>query len=256
MAKCAEAISVGDARVAIIPDAKQANLFLAESIVEIARDAIAQRGEFFLALSGGGTPRTLYEMMGSLEWRNRIEWQRTHIFLGDERFVALSDPASNFRMINELLLTHLEIPKENVHPVATEPGDANSAAADYERQIKNAFGNKSLRFDLNLLGVGANAHTASLFPHTKALHERGKLVVANWVEEVNMWRITFTVPLINSSRHIFFQAYGAEKADTIYRILLGVRDTDNAPAQLIHPEGDGDLMWVIDQPAAERLARK
>jgi len=255
MVRFAESISVGNARVAIFPDSKQADQFLAETIADVAREAIAKRGAFFIALSGGGTPRALYEMLGSTRWRNRIDWQRTHVFLGDERFVPLSNPASNFRMIQQTLLAHVDMPKDNVHPVATESGDASAAAADYEKQIRKAFGNEPPRFDLNLLGVGTNAHTASLFPHTKALHERKKLVVANYVDELSMWRITFTTPLINASRHIIFQAYGLEKANTICRILLGPRDPDDAPAQLIHPEGDGDLAWVIDQAAAQRLAR-
>ena len=256
MAKCAEAISVGDARVAIFPDTKHADQFLAETLVEIAEKAIAERGGVFIALSGGGTPRPLYELLGTPEWRKRIDWQRTHVFLGDERFVPLSNAASNFRMIDQSLLSKLGMPKENIHPVATESGDAEAAAADYENQIKHAFGGRPPRFDVNLLGIGTNAHTASLFPNTKALHVRDRLVVANYVDELSMWRITFTVPLINASRHILFQAYGEEKANTIHRILLGSRDPDDAPAQLIHAEGDGDLTWVIDQPAAQRLPKK
>jgi 6-phosphogluconolactonase len=256
MTRCAEAISVGDARVAIFPDSKQADRFLAETVVEVANKAIAERGAFFIALSGGGTPRPLYELLGTPEWRKRIDWERTHIFLGDERFVPLSNPASNFRMIDQALLSKLDMPKENIHPVATESGDAEAAAADYEQQITHAFDRGPIRFDVNLLGVGTNAHTASLFPHTKALHVRNRLVVANYVDELSMWRITFTVPLINASRHILFQAYGEEKANTIYRILLGPREPDDAPAQFIHAEGDGDLAWVVDQSAAERLPKK
>jgi 6-phosphogluconolactonase len=256
MAKFEEAVSVGEARVAIFPDTKQADQFLAETIANVACEAIAKRGAFFIALSGGSTPRALYELLGTAQWRKLVDWRRTHVFLGDERFVPLSDPASNFRMIEQALLAHLDMPKENIHPVATELGDAADAAADYEKQIKQAFRPQPPRFDVNLLGLGTNAHTASLFPHTKALHERNKLVVANYVDELSMWRITFTVPLINASRHILFQAYGAEKADTIYRILLGSRDPDDAPAQLVHPEGDGDLAWVIDQAAAQRLHQK
>jgi 6-phosphogluconolactonase len=256
MIKCAEAISVGDARVAMFPDTTQADQFLSESIVELAEKAIAERGAFFIALSGGGTPRPLYELLGTPEWRQRIDWQRTHVFLGDERFVPLSDPQSNFRMIDHALLSKLDIPKEKIHPVATESGDADTAAADYENQIKRAFGERPLRFDVNLLGLGTNGHTASLFPYTNALHVHDRLVVANYVDELSMWRITFTVPFINASRHILFQAYGEEKADTIYLILLGPRDPDDAPAQFIHAEGDGDLTWVIDQPAAQRLPVK
>ncbi|HEX8925660.1 MAG TPA: 6-phosphogluconolactonase [Terriglobales bacterium] len=256
MPTCAESISIGEARVAIFPDTKQADQFLAETFVELSRKAITERGTFFIALSGGGTPKPLYQLLGSAEWRKRIDWQHTHVFLGDERFVPLSNPASNFRMIDQALLSHLEIPKENIHPVATESGDPEAAAADYERQIKRAFGNQAPRFDVNLLGIGTNAHTASLFPHTKALHERDRLVVPNYVEELSMWRITFTVPLINASRHILMQAYGEEKANPVYRVLLGPRDPDDAPAQFIHAEGDGNFTWVIDQAAAQRLPRK
>lgn len=253
MAKCAEVISAGGARVAIFPDAQQADHFLAETLVEESMTAIAERGAFFLALSGGDTPQSLYRLLGTTQWRNRIDWQRTHVFLGDERFVPLSNPASNFRMIDQALLSNLDMPKQNIHPVATESSDAEAAAADYEYQITNAFGGRKPRFDVNLLGVGTNAHTASLFPHTKALQVRDRLVVANYVDELSMWRITFTVPLINASRHIVFQAYGVEKANTIHRILLGPREPEDVPAQLIHAEGEGDLTWVVDQRAAQRL---
>jgi len=256
MIKCAEAISVGDTRVEIFPDTKQADQFLAETIVEVAKKTVAERGAFFIALSGGETPRPLYELLGSPEWRQRIDWGRTHVFLGDERFVPLLDPQSNFRMIDHALLSKLEIPKENVHPVATESGNPEATAVDYENQIKVAFAGRPPRFDLNLLGLGTNGHTASLFPHTKALHVRDRLVVANYVAELSMWRITFTVPFINASRHILFQAYGEEKANPIFRILLGPRDPDDAPAQFIHAEGDGSLSWVIDQSAARQLPKK
>jgi 6-phosphogluconolactonase len=256
MAQCAEAISVGDARVTIFPDTRQADQFLAETVVDVAKNAIAERGAFFIALSGGGTPQPLYELLGTPEWRKRIDWQHTHIFLGDERFVPLSSPKSNFRMIDHALIAKLEMPKQNIHPVATESGDAEAAASDYEKRIKDAFGERPLRFDVNLLGLGTNGHTASLFPHSKALHVRDRLVVANYVGELSMWRITFTVPFINASRHILFQAYGQEKADPVYRILLGPRDPDDAPAQFIHVEGDGNLTWVLDQAAAERLPKK
>lgn len=223
----------------------------ADLMVARAHEAIAQRERFNIALSGGSSPKRLYELLASTAYRNKIEWNKVFFFFGDERYVPLDDSNSNFLMTKKALFEPLSISDEHVFAVNTSlrPGEA---AHDYEFRLLHHFKDPHCRFDLILLGLGDNSHTASLFPFTTVLHEQKALVKEVFVDEVNMYRITFTAPLINAARAIVFLVYGSAKADAVNHILEGEENMMAYPAQLIRPE-DGELLWFMDEAAAARI---
>lgn len=183
-------------------------------------------------------------------------WSRVFLFFGDERHVPPDDPESNFRMVKESLLTNVPIPPENVFRVKTENPDAAAAALEYEGELRKFFEVKPSefpRFDLILLGMGPDGHTASLFPGSDALSEQTRLVVANWVAKFNTHRITFTFPVLNRAGEVMFMASGADKADMLHRVLE-VKTPPSLPAQNVQPS-DGKLLWMIDEAAASKLTR-
>lgn len=226
-----------------------ADLFLAS-----AAEAIAARGRFRVALSGGSTPRRSYELLALPARASQVEWDKVDIFWGDERYVAPDDPESNYHMSSEALLTHVPIPSANIHRVRTEAASPDAAATAYERAIRECFGEPmSLpRFDLIYLGLGTNGHTASLFPRSQALQEHTRLAVADFVAEVNMWRITMTAPLLNAGRTVAFLVSGGAKAEVLSEVVNGERDVERLPAQLIRPH-EGRLVWIVDRAAARLL---
>jgi 6-phosphogluconolactonase len=242
--------STGDIRV--FADGKAFALGAAEMFVQSAADAVAARGRFCAALAGGSTPKRLYELLAKPEWAGRVKWSALEIFWGDERYVPADDPLSNYRMTNEALLKHVPVPSAQVHRVPTEIAPATKVAEAYEQTITRVFGSASIpHFDFVLLGLGTNGHTASLFPHSPMLHDQ-RLVVADYVNEVNMWRITMTARLINAARLIAFLVTGPDKSDVLHDVLYGPRDPERLPAQLITPE-QGRLVWLVDKAAAARL---
>jgi len=197
----------------------------------------------------------MYELLATPLWRDQVDWSRTDVFWGDERMVPPDDAKSNYRMARETLLAHVPVPAGNVHRVMTESGVPVSVARHYERTIREVFGIESPavpEFDLILLGVGENGHTASLFPYSKTLHERERLVAEDYVEEVGGYRITMTVPLLNAGRTIMFLVSGEAKAEVVRDVISGPRNVEKLPAQLIEPAG-GNLVWLLDAPAASRL---
>lgn len=224
--------------------------------VQIAREAIEARDRFTVALSGGSTPKALYALLSTEPWQNQISWDHVHLFWGDERHVPPNDPSSNFGMTQAQLIAHVPIPPENVHRIKAENPDAAAVAAAYEQDLKQSFqlaDRQFPQFDLVLLGMGANGHTASLFPGTAAVHESARLVVALWVEEVMGDRITLTPPVINNAREVIFFVTGAEKATTLKAVLDGQYQPDLLPAQVIRPTG-GQVTWMVDQAAASSLS--
>jgi 6-phosphogluconolactonase len=231
----------------------------AEIFVRAARDAAEKRGAFTAALSGGSTPRRLFELLGRDPLRTRVPWERVHLLWGDERCVPPDSPDSNYRMAGEAFVAHVPIPAENVVRMRGEDDPAEAAVA-YEIRLRELapvtaappLGAPAI--DLVLLGIGTNGHTASLFPHSPALREPERLVVAAQVPEVG-WRLTLTVPVINAARHVVFVATGEEKAAVLARILQGPPAGDELPAQLIVPR-PGRLTWLLDQAAAQRLHRR
>src|SRR5271165_251071 len=236
--------------------ATAADLFhaAAEEFARVGRLAIGAQGRFSVALSGGSTPKALYSLLAS-NYADFV-WNRVFLFFGDERHVPPTDPESNYRMVEESLLTKIAIPAENVFRVAAENPDASAAASDYEAQLRRFFELRSSefpRFDLILLGMGPDGHTASLFPDSAALDEQSRLVVANWVAKFNTHRITFTFPVLNRAAEVMFLASGADKADMLHQVLEGKSDPP-LPSQRVQPS-DGKLLWMLDEAAAAKLTR-
>ncbi len=245
--------------------ATAADLFhaAAEEFVHAARAAIGAQGRFTAALSGGSTPKALYSLLASNY--SAFAWNRVFLFFGDERHVPPTDPESNYRMVRESLLAKIAIPAENVFRVPAENPDAAAAASDYEAQLRRFFELRSgdqrsgdrpgefPRFDLILLGLGPDGHTASLFPDSPALDEQSRLVVANWVAKFNTHRITFTFPVLNRAAEVMFLASGADKADMVHQVLEGT-NTPPLPSQRVEPS-DGKLLWMLDEAAAAKLTR-
>jgi 6-phosphogluconolactonase len=225
---------------------------LADFVVEKARKAIEKEGRFSFVLSGGGSPKKLFELLASDAYANKIEWTKVFFFFGDERYVPADHPDSNYLMAKKALFDTLNISEGQVFPMNTALAPTGSASA-YENDIRAYFGSKPVHFDFILLGLGDNSHTASLFPHTKVLHEKESLVKEEFIEEVKMYRITLTAPVINNACQIVFLVYGANKATAVHHILEDERNIEEYPAQLIHPR-HGELHWFLDEPAAKNIA--
>jgi 6-phosphogluconolactonase len=224
---------------------------LAKYFADIAKQAIEANDRFTVALSGGSSPKKLHELLAS-EYRDTIDWSKVYFFFGDERDVPLTDPQSNYLMAKQTLFDPLAIDPSHVFAVQTNLG-AEEAAKDYTRSLINFFDGHNASFDLVILGLGDNSHTASLFPHTSVLTDESASVQALYIDEVKMNRITFTAPLINNAHHIAFLVYGAGKAEAVKHILEDARNIQKYPAQLI--EGK-DLQWFLDEPAASKLENK
>jgi len=229
---------------------------VAEEVVRAANQAVAQRGRFTLALSGGSTPKNLYTLLAT-NARTSLPWDRTYFFWSDERHVPPSDPESNYRMAEEAMLSKVPVAASNVFRVPTENPDAAAAAEAYEQTLRKFFtveAGQLPRFDLILLGMGPDGHTASLFPETAALRERSRLVVANWVEKLKTSRITFTLPLLNAARCVAFLVSGTDKASVLHEVLEGNAPGEQYPAKLVRP-ADGKLIWFLDRAAASGLTK-
>ena len=229
----------------------------ARRLATLAEEAVQARGVFTVALSGGSTPRALYSVLADdPAFRTRLPWNNIHYFWGDERFVPPDHPDSNFGMASEVLLSSVPVPPQNIHRVHTELGDPEKTAEDYEAELRNFFSTPEgqfPRFDLILLGLGPDGHTASLFPDSPALNEQAKLVVANWVEKFQSYRITMTFPVLNNGSMVMFLVAGQEKAEVVRAVLGGSADKP-FPAQLIRPS-NGELVWLIDQAAASLIPK-
>jgi 6-phosphogluconolactonase len=224
---------------------------LAAHIVEIANEAITARGKFSISLSGGSSPKKLYELLASPAFKDQVQWEKVYFFFGDERNVPHTSSESNYLMAQKALFDPLEIDRLNVFPVDTtlEP---EAAAKQYFEEIELFFEDEELSFDLILLGLGDDAHTASLFPHTPVLHDVTPAVKANFLEDKQVYRITMNAPLINESRNIAFLVYGESKAIAVKHILEDDEDIDNYPGQLIDSIA-GEVQWFLDEAAAADL---
>jgi 6-phosphogluconolactonase len=226
----------------------------AERIVARARDSIGQRARFLLCLAGGSTPKPLYELLATPPFATRIDWPRVHVFWGDERCVPPDHPESNYRMAREALLDHVQLPGTNVHRIRGED-EPSKAAAAYEELLATFFGSREIlpqaSFDLVLLGMGADGHTASLFPGSAAARETRRWVVAIPGPQPGHWRVSLTPVLLNTAEDVTFLVSGANKADRLKDVLED-RGPDLLPAQLIRPT-HGALLWVVDTAAAARL---
>ncbi len=226
----------------------------AEEVVRAANEAVAQRGRFSIALAGGSTPKSLYNLLAT-NARTSLPWDRMFFFWGDERHVPPTDPDSNYRMADESMLSKIPVAPGNVFRIKTENPDAAGIAEDYEQTLRKFFALDSgqfPRFDLILLGMGPDGHTASLFPGTAALQEKSRLVVANWVEKMKASRISLTLPVLNAAAEVAFLVSGTDKAPALQGVLESDAPGEQYPAKLVRPS-NGKLIWLIDRAAASQL---
>jgi 6-phosphogluconolactonase len=223
-----------------------AELFTAE-----ARQAVKDRGRFSVALSGGDTPRRTYELLAQEPFRDLVPWQNTHIFWGDERCVPANDMRSNATMARHALLDNVPVPQHQVHPMvcASSPQEA---AVKYEAFLRDFFATGPPRFDLVMLGLGENGHTASLFPGSPALEEQQRLVAEVYVAEEGLHRLSLTAPAINQAALVVFLVSGYAKAPILRKVLEDTQDSGGIPARMIKPV-DGGLLWLVDRDAASLL---
>ena len=237
----------------VVKDLDDIGRTAAELIINLFNGSGSSAGPHTLVLSGGSTPRKLYERISNVPAiRDSLPWENIHFFWGDERHVPPQDSQSNYRMADETLFSAAPVPMGNVHRIPAENPDAAAAADEYEHELLSFFKlekGRLPRFDCVLLGIGSDGHTASLFPGTSAIKEKKRLVVANRVEKLQTHRITMTVPVINNANLIIFLIGGREKAAVLKEILEGEYEPERLPAQLIRPV-DGKLVWLVDQAAA------
>ena len=242
--------------VLIVPDLSAAAAAAAERVARRCEQAAASRGECAIALSGGETPRALHARLASDPFRRRIPWTRIRVFWGDERGVPPDDPRSNYRMARETLLNAVPVPDDRIHRMPAEGPDRQAAAEAYAALLRAHLPHAAdgwPRFDLVLLGLGDDAHTASLFPHAPALQETRRAVLAVEAPD-GMPRMTLTPPVLNHASEIIFLVAGPRKAPAVRAVLDGPRQPDAVPAQAIRPV-DGTLAWIVDASAASRLTR-
>ena len=228
----------------------------AVEFLRLAEFAVQEKSLCSVALAGGSTPKSLYSLLADDEsLRQKIPWDKLHFFWGDERHVAPDDKDSNYRMAYEALLSKVPVPSSNVHRIRSEEPDAQKAADAYEHELRSFFQLEpgSLpRFDLVLLGMGPDGHTASLFPGTTALNEEKRLVAATWVEKFKTYRITMTLPVLNNAVNVIFLVCGAEKTEVLRTVLKEEAGAAQYPVQLLRPS-DGRLLWLLDEKAAGAL---
>lgn len=240
--------------VRVLADADQVARAAAAEFARLAREAAGARQRFAVALAGGSTPRAMYALLADprQEWRSRIPWEAVHFFWGDERHVPPDHPDSNYRMARETLLERVPIPPRNVHRIAAEDPDAEAAAGRYERELREFFAlalGAPPSFDLVLLGLGADGHTASLFPGSEALSEERRLVVAPWIGSLGARRITLTPRALGGAAAVVFLVCGASKAAALRDALEGELRPGLLPAQRIRPR-TGEPLWLVDAEAA------
>jgi 6-phosphogluconolactonase len=253
---------------------------VAEWMFDYIHKTLLLRDRFTIVLSGGSTPRKLYLLLASDQFKNRIDWQKLHVFWGDERYVAFTDDRNNAKMAFDTLLDHVPVPGSQIHIMRTDI-DPEKSAKEYEGILRDYFPEAAsywpqavssappqdsrltthhsrlithYSFDLVLLGLGDNSHTLSLFPGEEVIHEKDRWVRSVFVKEVNMQRITLTAPVVNLSRRIAFLVSGQDKADAVAHILSDGYDPDRYPAQVIKPV-NGELFWFLDDAAATRAKK-
>lgn len=226
---------------------------VAERCIALCQAALAQRGAFHVALSGGSTPRRLYRLLARPDYRTRIDWSRVQLYFGDERAVPPTHADSNFRMVQETLLAHIDIPAGNIWPMAADPGRIEADAAAYAALLREQMPSERgiPRFDLILLGMGPDGHTCSLFPGTPVLLERERPVSAVYVTELDSWRLSLTYPVLDAARQLLFLVTGGDKAAMLRRICRQPEPAAPVPVQGIRPRGE--VEWHLDQAAAAEL---
>ena len=234
--------------ITIWKDTEALSIAAAHFFVTESHRCIAKKGKFVVALSGGNTPKRLYQLLASPDFNRNIPWDKIFLFWSDERFVPHTDADSNYRMVKENLLDHISIPEKNIFPIPVI-GTAKNCGKDYEATISQFFKNKKVVFDWLLLGLGDDGHTASLFPGTAILKEKKRLIKEVWLEQKQTWRISFTFPLINSAAQIIFLVAGKEKAAIVADVINHKKIKPALPSQSVKPE-KGIICWMLDEEAA------
>jgi 6-phosphogluconolactonase len=240
-----------DAEIIVSPDAEALAVEAAQHFSESAREAVDHRGRFSVALSGGSTPGSLYRLLAEEPYRSQVPWQSVYLFWGDERCVPPGDVASNYRLAEEALIRHVPVPAENLFRIRGELSP-DAAARNYDKVLQDFFCGPRPRFDLVLLGLGGDGHTASLFPGSSSLQEATQLAVpvqAHY-QDRPAGRVTLTLPAINSARHVLFLVQGEDKAKVVEAVLKGPEAS--FPAQLVRPQA-GQLTWLLDASASSLL---
>jgi 6-phosphogluconolactonase len=238
--------------VRIFPDHESLSRAGAEGFIFFSNQALARKNHFTVALSGGTTPRLLYEILAS-EYIDQVQWEKVHLYWSDERYVSQRDQRSNFRMFHEALLHHVRIPLDNIHPMPTHREHADDAALDYERYLRAEFPGRWPEIDVILLGMGSDGHVASLFPGSPALEEVERWVLAVETPEEPPTRLTVTLPVINAATDVCFVVSGEEKADALKRVLTEPISAQERPASAVRPT-NGQLIWWVDEAAASKIA--
>lgn len=235
------------------PTVANLNDAVVTAIVDKASAAIRQHGGFHIALAGGGTPKGIYELMATEPYRQQLPWSSIHIYFGDERCVPADHPDSNYRMAKQALLDKVPLPEGNIHPIKIDLNNIPNSAERYEAELKETVPVKEgvPVFDLVLLGIGDDGHTASLFPGTDIVEETGKWVAAVYVQKFNAWRISLTYPVINAAANVFVIAAGSGKQHILKQVLASEPIGEPYPIQRVRPSGE--LVWYIDSAAAELL---
>jgi 6-phosphogluconolactonase len=247
-------LQFSEREIIICRDVDELNRKAAEQFIGLANRAIQQSRQFTVALSGGSTPKALYSLLASPDYRERVDWSRVHLFWGDERCVPPDHAESNFRMVQESLLSKIHIPPENVHRMAGEK-EPERAAVEYEEHLRQFFHlsrGAVPRFDLIFLGLGEDGHTASLFPGSSALNDKEHLVATVYVEKLKAHRLTVTLPVINAAAQIIFLVAGKSKSPVVKELLSVASQERNYPPGKVNPV-NGHVTWLVTQDAAESL---
>jgi 6-phosphogluconolactonase len=240
------------AKLNIFADAQQVTKALADNFCELANAAITNHGRFSVALSGGNTPKALYAKLAGKEYAGKVDWTHVYLFWSDERCVPHDSPDSNFGMVKDAMLDQINIPEENIIATKFQNEHPKKAAEYYQKQLSDFFKLKSgilPNFDLILLGLGPDGHCASLFPETSAVWEKELLVAPVYVKKFDSWRITFTLPVINAAKNVWFMVCGQEKDKILAEVIEG---PNLYPSQLVWPTS-GSLQWFVDEAAASKL---
>ena len=240
--------------IQIFKDAEALALAAAELFLTTAQEAIETRGKFTVALTGGSSPEKLYRLLAKESDNKNVDWNKVFVFWGDERWVPIADEKSNAGMTFKVLLDHLPIPGNQVFPMWADNSEPEDRAEVYEKLLVEYLGNEG-KFDLILSGMGDDGHTASLFPGTAVLHEHEKWVAAYYLEPQEMYRITLTAPLLNRARKNVVIVFGSTKAAALKEVIEGENDFEKYPSQLLKPSEGGELLWFVDEAAAEKLSK-
>ncbi len=238
--------------IRIFKDTNELSAAAADIFVKAAKDAIADKGSFTVALTGGSSPIKLHQLLATPAYSEQVDWENVYVFWGDERWVPLEDDKSNAKMAFETLLNFVRVPPEQIYPMYDAELKPEYFAAQYEQYIKDIVSPEGV-FDLILLGMGDDGHTASLFPGTAVLNEQNKWVAAYYLDAQDMYRITLTAPLINSAKQLVVMTFGEKKTHALHEVLEGEHNPQLYPSQLLKPV-NGSLLFLTDELAVSALS--